>query len=85
MKTPRGHEERTRLTHRAALLSLGAALFFFTGLITFGTAVQETEDVLVRTASGAPFALALGGAVGARACRAKLNSLPPEQDGSSAS
>ncbi len=85
MKTPRGHEERKRLTNRAALLSLAAALFFFTGLLTFGTAVQETEDVLVRTASGAPFALALGGAVGARACRAKLNSLPPEQDGPSAS
>jgi hypothetical protein len=86
MPTSNGpHDARTQLRNRAAALSLGAALFFFVGLLTFGTAVQATEDLALRAASGAPFALAVGGVAGARACRARLSRLGPEQDGPAAS
>jgi hypothetical protein len=75
-----GHNPVARLTNRSAWLSLAAALFFFVGLLTFGTAVQKTEDVAVRAASGAPFGVAVGGAMWARATRAKLRALRAEAD-----
>ena len=50
------------------------------GLLTFGTAVQKTEDVALRAASGAPFGVALGGAMWARFTRSKLRALRHETD-----
>jgi hypothetical protein len=72
----RDEETRNRLIHRSAWLSLGASLFFFVGLLTFGTTVQNTEDAAIRAASGTPFAAALGSAAWAWATRAKLRALP---------
>jgi hypothetical protein len=74
------HDQRTQLTNRSAWLSLAAALFFFVGLLTFGTTVQKTEDLAVRAASGAPFAVAFGSAMWARSNRAKLRALVRRDD-----
>ncbi|MFL5273199.1 MAG: hypothetical protein ACJ79R_02975 [Anaeromyxobacteraceae bacterium] len=71
-----GNEQtNNRLIHRSAWLSLAASLFFFVGLLTFGTTMQKTEDVAIRAASGIPFAAALGSATWAWATRAKLRAL----------
>jgi hypothetical protein len=73
-------ETNPRLIHRSAWLSLAASLFFFVGLLTFGTTVQKTEDLAVRAAAGTPFAAALGSATWAWATRAKLRALARRDD-----
>jgi hypothetical protein len=47
----KNEEARNQLIHRSGWLSLAASLFFFVGLLTFGTTVQETEDLAIRAAS----------------------------------
>ena len=74
------HVPIARLTNRSAWLSLTAALFFFVGLLTFGTAVQKTEDIALRAASGTPFVVAVGGVMWARMTRAKLRALRRDAD-----
>ena len=68
-------QQRRHLTNRSAWLSVAAAVFLFVGVLTFGATVQKTEDMVVRAAAGAPFAIALGGAMWARATRARLRAL----------
>jgi predicted RND superfamily exporter protein len=75
------NRHRLRLKARSSWLSVAAAAAFVVGVLTFGATVQTTKDLAVRAASGAPLAVALGGAMWARATRAKLRALTRD-DGS---
>ena len=80
-----GRRQRHLLKTRSSWLSVAATLFFAIGVLTFGAAVQSTQDLAVRAASGAPLAVALGGAVWARATRARLRALARQDDASTGS
>ena len=80
-----GSRQRHLLKTRSSWLSVAATLFFAIGVLTFGAAVQSTQDLAVRAASGAPLAVALGGAVWARATRARLRALARQDDASTGS